>query len=130
MSTYAPILRKAADIYRRNGRFEGEYYDEDQYLSTETPLDFCRVCVLGAINLAAGLTPEGDGIGLAPRAKAGNARQALAEHLGWSASNGSDQDDVVMFLADWHDDGEGSTVDAVCAALLACADADERQVGA
>ncbi|WP_214103165.1 DUF6197 family protein [Acrocarpospora catenulata] len=126
------ILRRAANVYRTNGRCEGAYYDVVQE-SFGVPAKDCRVCAIGAINIAAGAHPEGvlNSSGL-------RARMALAKHLGLGrhlVGLDVDRDDphdtdgpgyaLINALATWHDLA-ARTLDEVVAALVAAADAVER----
>lgn len=52
-------LRHAARIVRRNGLHQRQYVDGDQH-DTGTPYDRCRVCTLGAVNLAVTGSPSPD----------------------------------------------------------------------
>lgn len=55
--TTAEILRDAKGILERNGWFQGGYFDGEQRKSG-TALEACRVCLYGAINMAAGNIPS------------------------------------------------------------------------
>ena len=45
-------LRHAARIIRRNGLNQGGYFDDDQNYRNGIPAAQCRVCMLGAVNIA------------------------------------------------------------------------------
>ncbi len=47
------VLRKAADEIRRRGWYQGAYGDKLSQPNT------CRVCAIGALNVAAGADPDG-----------------------------------------------------------------------
>ncbi|MFE7120839.1 hypothetical protein ACFU99_35965 [Streptomyces sp. NPDC057654] len=48
----AAVLEDAARIIKTNGWYQGQYYDFDQ-AESGTPIRECRVCLVGAINIAA-----------------------------------------------------------------------------
>lgn len=127
MSASATVLRKAAEIYRRNGRFAGDFYDVSQYYGEGLPQGQCRVCVMGAVYLAAGLTPLGGGA-VSQRLEAEAALKAFAGDLGWVLDLGkhrqSERAQIQHFLVQWHDQGDGSSVEAVEAALLHAAESE------
>jgi len=58
----AAILEEAADVIRRNGWHQGDYYDPYTYGDLNRPDHpnprSCPVCLLGAIAVAAGADPE------------------------------------------------------------------------
>jgi hypothetical protein len=51
--TPAEILREAAAVIERNGWCQDDYYDWVQKQAESKPPAECRVCAVGAINLAA-----------------------------------------------------------------------------
>lgn len=53
----AEVLRLAAQIVETNGLHQGWFVDDDQ-VRTGLDLSTCRVCAMGAINLALGLRPD------------------------------------------------------------------------
>jgi hypothetical protein len=109
-SQVAADLRAAAEVLRRDGWTQGDYYD------FETG---CH-CVLGALIAAAGGPKATHPMDLAPpatRSRFDPAVKAVIDHLGF---------DYGLHVVDWND-APGRTADEVIAALLAAADAAEAQ---
>ncbi len=107
------VLRRAAEVYQRNGAHKGSYYNAQQEREG-VPVSECRVCVLGAIDIAAGGAP-------ASFPDAGDQpRLVLAGHLGIDTSEAHVDGDV----AAWHD-ARQTTPKQVVEALLAAAAAAE-----
>ncbi|MGW1492614.1 DUF6197 family protein [Streptomyces sp. NPDC002402] len=107
----ADILDKAADHIDAVGWHQSYLYDADQ-AEAGTPLPECRVCILGAINVAATGTPR---YGAAYRAgdeplplMVNFAQDAVARHLGspgfdsavWNDMGERTQDEVTQALRD------------------------------
>ena len=57
MKTAAEVLRDAKGVLERNGWLQGHYFDDRQFRAG-TPAEACRVCLYGALNLAAGNGPH------------------------------------------------------------------------
>lgn len=102
------VLRKAVDIMRVNGRHVGGYFDVDQF-DAGVPESECRVCVAGAINLAAGLATTGEGDRALSDLRMA-AVEAVTDHLGLKAN--------VYQLASWQDKQVGPEGDEVVFATL------------
>lgn len=124
------ILRKAADILTTRGRAYGEYYTPGE----DPELSDCKVCVLGAIALAAGcdLTdmslwgPED-----AAEELAMEAARALAEHLHLLDAF-EDPNTIINAVGAWHDGeiaGGLPSMEEVEAALLVTAELLEHEAG-
>lgn len=126
------ILRKAADILTTRGRSFGEYFTPGE----DPELSDCKVCVLGAIALAAGCDlndmslwgPED-----AAEELAMDAARALAEHLNLlDVPAAEDPNTVIERVGAWHDGeiaGGLPSMAEVEAALLVTADDLEREAG-
>lgn len=52
------FLRSASRIVRANGLHQGSYYDPDQHDYGTVPAEQCRVCALGAVNIAVTGSPS------------------------------------------------------------------------
>ncbi|MEE6264968.1 MULTISPECIES: DUF6197 family protein [Streptomyces] len=102
------ILDRAADHIDRVGWHQGSLYDSTQ--SDEAVID-CRVCAIGAINVALHSTPNFPDV--QAEADAHDIAAAVEEFLGLS-SEGAD-------LPDWND-ADGRTQAEVTAALRDTAD--------
>lgn len=107
--TAAETLREAADVIRRNGWIQGDYFDRDQLDGGRISKD-CSVCLHGAINLAAGGDPEND-----YHHNAVKATNTLVEWL-WTALDPA----IYASLSAWND-APGRTAEQVIAALEAAA---------
>ncbi|TMR89495.1 DUF6197 family protein [Nonomuraea basaltis] len=98
------VLRRAGEVITTNGRYVGSYHDWKAE-ARDVPAEQCAVCIVGAINIAAGLRPdmawpeERPGIGAKVRV-ARSAGRALADVIG--GYDGRDNT-LIGFLADWHD---------------------------
>jgi hypothetical protein len=125
------ILRKAADILTTRGRSFGEYFTPGE----DPELSDCKVCVLGAIALAAGCDLTDMSLWDPQDANEDavmDAARALAEHLhllndGWDNPN-----TVIQRVGGWHDGeiaGGMPSMEEVEAALLVTADALEHEAG-
>jgi hypothetical protein len=112
------LLLKAADVYARNGRVEADFYDSAQQAD---PRD-CRVCVLGAIAVGAGLDPDmwiwtANASSLASRparAEAFAAARALAEYVDLLPDGEVvSESELIALIGGWHDETSGW--DVLCA---------------
>jgi hypothetical protein len=116
--TTAEILDKAADILDENGLHQGDYVYTPQEDEVDLTPDTCPVCVLGAINLAAGRrVDEEDWTTPSP---ARTAAMALAAHLRLDVSYG----DIVEVLGIGWSDADGRTTDEAVEALRGAAEAE------
>lgn len=97
----AEILARAAAVIERNGWNQGGYFADRVGLA----LRECPVCALGAINIAAGLTP---GTTINPRTE--RAVSLLADRV----------DPDRALVGTWND-ADGRTAEQVVAELRACA---------
>lgn len=117
------ILAGAADHMAEFGLVRQSFYDgrqaEGMDGGAKTPSRRCRVCAIGAINVAGGKRPDallsGDRL---------SAAVALADHIGAGLENPSDCE-LIEVLGHWSDT---HTQEQVIAGLRACAEA-ERQAG-
>lgn len=108
----ADVLQGAADILRRNGWHQGDYFDRDQLDGGRGP-DDCAVCLHGAINLAAAGNPEND-----YHHNSVKATNTLVDWL-WTSLD----PDIYASLSAWND-ADGRTADEVIAALEGAAAAE------
>ncbi|MFD9070582.1 DUF6197 family protein [Streptomyces lasiicapitis] len=96
----ADVLDQAAEILEANGHYQGHLYDTRQAAGS-TPLDGCRVDVMGALNIAAHGTPRYAG---SPAVYA--AEQALTDRLQvvslvtWNDEKGRTAADITQALRD------------------------------
>lgn len=109
------ILDKAADVIAERGLWRGSYKEPLANPAT------CRVCVLGAINIATGSRPDTEAGFKVPGATSA-AANALADHLGLNPG-----DDLIDVLGNEWNDQAGSDVQVVRA--LRAAAASEREQG-
>lgn len=135
--TRQAILRGAGDILTTQGRHIGDYYDADQARETGLPPASCRVCLLAAIAITAGLdlvlfiyqaTVGDDPAELAAVAAA----EAMCRHLDLikPAQVDVDPELVLDSLYYWHDGHDAltpPTTAEVLAVLTATADALDAQ---
>ena len=105
------LLLKAAEIYERNGRIDGDYYDTDQAVQYDLDPHECRVCAVGAVDIAAGLTPDAmqgqpgaDPTEQAAYDAVGNALRALADHLALDPDQELDRGGLAIKIGGWHDE--------------------------
>lgn len=120
-----PILRKAREILAKNGRAFGDYVNMTQHWEG-LALDECPVCVVGAINIAAGLDSFNPWTLATTEDELGRIRAAmaatglLARHLGLIRDE-SDLHDVQYLLdavgATWHDNASDDELFAALAAV-------------
>ncbi|ETK36181.1 DUF6197 family protein [Microbispora sp. ATCC PTA-5024] len=129
------ILRKAVEVLQVNGRYIGDYYDLNQIDGDDDEPVHCRVCVLGAIALAAGCDLRNHSLG-DPQTAAEDLAIDAARALAWELHLLTDREDpntVINVVANWHDgvdSREGHPSDAaVISALSHVADALERVAG-
>jgi hypothetical protein len=96
-------LRHAARIIRRNGLHQRHYVDGDQY-DKGTPYDECRVCTLGAVNLAVTGNPAPNHHRTDLKAVTGHLYAYAFTVLGeltvpeWNDQSGRTVEQVAMFL--------------------------------
>ena len=109
------ILDKAADIIAERGLWQGSYKEP-----LGNPAN-CRVCVLGAINIATGSNPDTEA-GFKVPGSTSAAANALADHLGLNPG-----DDLIDVLGNQWNDSRGSAKDVERA--LRTAAASEREAG-
>ncbi|MDF5756552.1 hypothetical protein [Spongiactinospora sp. TRM90649] len=126
-STPAGVLRGASAVLALNGRYIGSYCDTAMWRAGLPP-QRCPVCLIGAMNIAAGLEPDNCWPGNARDPRVDIARRAaeiFVTHVGIGRSDIG----LVGDLADWHD-GQGDwpqpTDEQVQAALLSAADHADR----
>jgi hypothetical protein len=122
MKTTADILDAAAAVLERNGWYQGDFFEPliDDSDGTDVPPRDCPVCGLGAIMIAAGMDPGGDGLCLDSPAWA--AAKAFAAHLGRLEPDEITPANYVIHTIgeDWNDAGD-RTADQVTGELRACA---------
>ena len=127
----AAVLDEAANVIRRNGWHQGEYFTYPPGFDTNdiTPSD-CPVCLLGSIAVAAGQNPENWIETLESR----NAVLAVGRRLGIDLAPGGtpldfdDQHDVehmAVEVGGWNDRDDREVEDVI--AVLESAARDERQ---
>lgn len=108
----AAVLDMAADVIERNGLALKEFYTPEQ---GRDPRD-CKVCAMGAIAVAAGLSPdawdEGD-----ITSTAEEAADFLADRLGWTP----EYEPAVTIVGSWNDRLKDAAL--VAAELRAAAEA-------
>lgn len=112
------ILDDAADVIERNGHHRGAFYDHGQAVALRVPAAECRVCLIGAINVAAGREPAymvdvEDPVVVAVAAQ-------ISEYI-------APGDDLSEAIADWNDRlvADGGAV----ATVLRAAAGAEREAG-
>jgi len=111
--TPAEILDKAADVIVVRGWHQGGYVPDG--VDTRT----CRVCVLGALHVAAGEAPDSsyhDSIE--------EAVEAFAEHLGLRINEQAPElgdDPIAEIIGNVWNDREAESAEQVIAELRACA---------
>jgi hypothetical protein len=110
------ILTKAAEVIETRGWHKGDFYDPEAHFDRGLPLEQCGVCVRGALNVAAGFEPIGDGYGDDAR---DDAIDALAFHLGYDP-DAHEGEDAAYFVTTWNDHFERVKGD-VLTALRECA---------
>lgn len=54
----ADIFRRAAQVIKTNGWHQGWFYDEEQWKAPGGISTECRVCLMGALNMALGRRPD------------------------------------------------------------------------
>jgi len=113
------VLDGAADVVERNGWIKGQWYDEPEM--PRSPL-LCKVCALGAINVAGGQRPDKPLDG-----EQRGAALALARHLGFTDAT-IDDFGVVRLVGETWNDTIARSDDEVIAELRATA-AAEREAG-
>lgn len=104
--TAAQILTEAADIIDRNGWIQNRYYDIEQ-AGDGTPKAECRVCLLGALNIAMHGKPT-------------HLRDASRPDFFWVLMRAVEREADAEDAVDWNDT-EGRTQDEVTALLRAVA---------
>lgn len=92
--TPAQILTGAAGVIEERGWHRGSYYDAAARRQAQRPLEECPVCVLGAVNVAAGRAPDDPNYSVEEI----QALVALADHLGLSRSH-----DLLALIPEWND---------------------------
>lgn len=116
-ASLADIYTKAADHIERVGWYQGDLYDQAQ--AKGTPREECRVCTIGALNVALYGKPSYpmEALGT-PGAQ--DVESFFANQLGLAAQ---------VSIADWNDD-EDRTAAQVTAALRKAAEAASREAAA
>lgn len=112
------ILDKAADHIERFGWWQGSFIPDDM---DETDEFDCEVCVLGAINVAAGARP-----GEVLEGVRSEAAFVLAKRLGLATD--AQRLGLAVTVGDGWNDAAGRTAEQVIAELRAAA-ASEREAG-
>lgn len=107
----ADVLDKAAGIVDTNGLIKGQLYDGEQ-ADQGTPRDQCRVCTIGAINVAVFGTPRAADPTVEQISLIDSAADAVAMHLGLGIG--------FVSLPSWND-ADTTTDDNVKAVLRATA---------
>lgn len=110
------ILDKAADVIAERGHWRGGYKRPGDDPAT------CPVCVLGAINVATGSSPDTEA-GFKVPGTASAAANALADHLGLNPG-----DDLIDLLGNEWNDNDAESAEDVVRELRAAA-ASEREAG-
>lgn len=97
MTATAEILRGAKAVLLANGWHQGGFYDREQHLDKGVPREACRVCLWGAVNVAAMGNPASkDDV---PWAVILFLDKVLGERTeGWSDTPGRTVDEVLALL--------------------------------
>lgn len=112
----AEILTKAIPVIKTRGWHRGDWTDA----LTDEDLDTCRVCILAAVNVAAGRLPDAMFNDYDDRA---GAVWALVDHLGLSDRLGDDDEisEAVYAIGDYWNDEVATSAEQVISVLSACA---------
>lgn len=118
-SSLADIYTKAADHIERVGWYQGDLYDHVQ--AKGTPREECRVCTIGALNVALYGKPSYPVEALRSENGAQDVESFFARRLGLAAAG--------LSIADWNDDDD-RTVAQVTTALRKVAEAARKEAAA